>query len=322
MAHSSLDLLSVGEVLLDFIAPDADDLAAAKDFVQLPGGAPANVTVAVTRLGGRAAFAGAVGNDPFGRMLAGVLEGEGVDVGRLKTVPQRTTLAFVARNTGGIPDFLFYRGADAELLPDDVPPELIAGARFLYISSMAMLSAPGSDASTFAAESAREVGTLVAMDPNLRPSSWETLDGARATLLPLLHAADLVKINDEEARLLADTPNLDHALKRLAGEDTLVVVTLGEKGCLWSWGGKQGHVKGFQVEVRDSTGAGDAFMGALLTELSRLEVTAATFLSLDTEQLEAALRFACAAGALACTRPGAMAALPRRDEVLALLEKG
>jgi sugar/nucleoside kinase (ribokinase family) len=72
--------------------------------------------------------------------------------------------------------------------------------------------------------------------------------------------------------------------------------------------------------VRDSTGAGDAFMGALIAELAREDITAAEFLAIDTERLEAALRFACAAGALACTRPGAMAALPRREEVYALLE--
>jgi len=320
MTYRSLDLLSIGEVLLDFIAPDADDLASATDFVRLPGGAPANVAVAVARLGGRAAFAGAVGDDPFGRVLVDVLRGEGVDTTRLKTVPQRTTLAFVARNAGGIPDFVFYRGSDAELLPDDVPPDLVAETRFLYVSSMAMLTTPGSDATSFAVESAREVGTLVAIDPNLRPSSWETLDDARATLTPLLKAADVLKLNDEEARLLADTPNLDHALKALAGERTLVVVTLGETGCLWSWGGKHGRVKGVSVEVQDSTGAGDAFMGALLAELTRTEVTATDFLALELERLEEILRFACAAGALACTKPGAMAALPRREEITALLE--
>jgi sugar/nucleoside kinase (ribokinase family) len=317
---SRLDLLSIGEVLLDFIALAADDLLGAADFVRRPGGAPANVAVAVARLGGRAAFVGAVGDDPFGRVLLDALDGEGVDVSRLKVLPQCTTLAFVARNKGGIPDFLFYRGADAELLPDDVPPDLIASARFIYVSSMALLDKPGSDATAFAAEAAREVGTLLAVDPNLRPSSWETLDDARTALTPLLNAANVLKVNDEEARLLADTPNLDHAIKHLAAEHTLVVVTLGADGCLWAWAGKHGRVTSPRVDVLDSTGAGDAFMGALLAELARAKVTAANFLALQGEQLEAALRFACAAGALACTRPGAMAALPRREEVYALLE--
>src|SRR5947209_13205393 len=108
-----LDVLSVGEVLVDLIAPEAETLEDAAHFLRAAGGAPGNVAVAVARLGGRSAFAGAVGNDPFGAFLRATLEENSVDVSALRVVPERTTVAFVARNRGGIPDFVFYRGADA-----------------------------------------------------------------------------------------------------------------------------------------------------------------------------------------------------------------
>src|SRR5437879_2745339 len=119
------DVVSVGEALLDFVAPEADNLAGATTFIRAPGGAPASVAVAAARLGARSAFAGAVGADPFGESLRDTLQNHGVDASWVRLVPERTTLAFVAKNSGGIPDFLFYREADIQLRPEDVPDELI-----------------------------------------------------------------------------------------------------------------------------------------------------------------------------------------------------
>jgi fructokinase len=305
----------VGEVLVDLVAPDAGTLEEAQRFLRTAGGAPANVAAAVARLGGRSSLAGAVGDDPFGVFLRQTLEGYGVDTTALRVTKERTTLAFVARNRGGIPDFVFYRGADAAYSTTDLPLDLLARSRFVYLSSMALMSEPSRGATLRAAEEARAHDVLIAVDPNLRPSSWPSLQSMRAAVRPLLQAADILKINLDESRVLVGEGDLEHALPHLGREDALTVVTLGGEGCRWYRRRATGSVPAPQVEVQDTTGAGDAFMGALLAELARLDVTAASFEALGIADLERSLRFACAAAAVSCTRTGAMASLPTRDDV-------
>lgn len=314
-----LDIVTVGEALVDLVAPDAHRLAGATTFHRTAGGAPANVAVAGARLGARTALISAVGRDPFGDYLRQLLHQEGVDTSALALVDQRTTLAFVARNAGGIPDFVFYRGSDAVLTPDLVPEELIQRSTFLHASSMALMSEASRSATLAAVETAARRKILVSVDPNLRPSSWPSLDEARRAIAPLLRAADVLKVNDEEARLLANTHDLDEAMTVLAGKDRLLVVTLGSEGCSWRRGAESGQTLAPRVQAIETTGAGDAFVGALLAELSGPAAVAGSITALPAATLSAALRFACAAGALACTQVGAMAALPARHEVERLL---
>lgn len=317
----ALDVVAFGEVLIDMMAPDAVDLQSATEFLPAPGGAPANVAVAAARLGARTGFVGAVGDDPFGRLLGSVLQAEGIDLSGLRTVQQRTTLAFVAKNMGGIPDFVFYRGADAELQPSDIPAPLLARTGIVYASSMALMSERSSSATFYAIEAAHEAGSLVAIDPNLRPTSWPSLETARDAIAPLLRDADIIKVNDEEAKLLTGRPILQEAMAGLAGDETLLVVTLGARGCMWQWGGERGTVSTPQVTVRDTTGAGDAFVGAMLAEITARGLAPSRFAAMDRPALEEIVRFACAAGALACAKPGAMSSLPARNDVEQFLNR-
>jgi fructokinase len=310
-----LDVVAVGEILLDLVAPDATTLAGAQSFLPAPGGAPGNLAVAVARLGGRSAFTGAVGRDAFGDLLAGVLRENGVDISALRVVPQRTTLAFVARDSGPIPDFLFYRGADAVLTPEDIPLDLLQRASFLYVTSMPLLSQPSRDATLTAMRLAGEVNAVVAVDPNLRPSSWPSLEEAREGIAPLIAGAGVLKVNAEEAAHLTGRRDPGAALSALSTGTALTVVTLGEDGCIWSWGAETGHVPSPPARVVDTIGAGDAFFGALLAELSARGNGADRFGDLTAADLTASLSFACAAASLACERPGAMSSLPKRAEV-------
>ncbi|HLJ67389.1 MAG TPA: carbohydrate kinase [Chloroflexota bacterium] len=319
MSGNRLDVLSVGEALIDLLAPDAPELESADRFVRAAGGAPANVAVAAARLGARAGFAGAIGSDPFGRHLRVTLEDNGVDTSGLQTVRERTTLAFVARNAGGIPDFIFYRGADAAFSAEMLPVELIRRSTFVYVSSMALLTETSRAATLTAVMHAREARTLVAFDPNLRPSSWPSLGHARQAILGVLGRVDILKVNEEEALLLEDTRDVEVALRALSGTGRLVVVTRGADGCLWHWRNMSGSVPAPAVDVVDTTGAGDAFTGGLLAALCGRAYTADRLWALRRDDLEEMLRFACTAGALACTVPGAMPALPTRDQVQAAL---
>ena len=317
-----LDVLTIGDFLVDMVAPDASHLRSATVFHRTAGGAPANVAVAAARLGARSGFMGAIGADAFGEFLRDTLAEHGVNGEALLSVPQRTTLALVAKNSGGIPDFVFYRGADAAFRPEDVREDLIAQSRFLCAGLTSMTVEPERSAVYAAVEMAQRHNVLVCIDPNLRPSSWPSLGDALDTAAPLLAAADILKINDEEARLFTGVQDLEGAVEALDVSQRLLVITLGAEGCLWHRQGEGGRIYAPQIELQDSTGAGDAFLGALLSELSAAGIQRDNFSSLTVSDLEAALTFACAAGAISCTRVGAMASLPTRSEVEQLLATG
>jgi len=318
-AADTIDVTTVGEALIDFVAVTATDLSGATDFVRAAGGAPANAAVAAARLGAAAAFVGAVGDDPFGAYLADTLSANGVDTSALRRLPDRTTLAFVARNLGGIPDFVFYRGADAALRPEDLSEDLLAHSAFVHVGSTALTREPSRSATLAAVEAARRAGALVSVDPNLRPSSWPSLDAALHEVAPLLQVANVLKVNEEEARLFTAVASLTDALGALGRDDSLVVITCGSDGCLWRWQGQTGAVGAPKVAVVDTTGAGDAFVGALLAELRFCGFSSSNLGDLSPSQLTDVLRFACAAGSISCTRTGAMTSLPTRREVEQLL---
>lgn len=317
-----LDVLTIGDFLVDMVAPDASHLRTATVFHRTAGGAPANVAVAAARLGARSGFMGAIGDDAFGAFLRDTLDENGVYGEALLSLPLRTTLALVAKNTGGIPNFVFYRGADAAFRPEDVPEDLIAHSRFVCAGLTSMTVEPERSAVYHTVDVAQQNNVLICIDPNLRPSSWPSLQDALDTAAPLLQAAHILKINDEEARLFTGLQDLDAAVAALDVAGRLLVVTLGSEGCLWRWHGEDGRVTAPSVEVEDSTGAGDAFLGALLSELSAAGIDRQSFADLEPGHLAAALRFACTAGAISCTRVGAMASLPTRVEVEQWLAAG
>lgn len=310
-----IDVVAVGEALVDLIDLEAADLSSAGRFIPAPGGAPANTACAVARLGGRSALVGAVGNDALGMMLHDTLQSFGVDLSGLRLLSRRTSLALAA--TGGeTPDFVFYRDADAALAPDDIPTDLIASAFFVHVSSMALLAEPARSATLHAVELAREHGTMVSLDPNIRLASWPSAAAARQALEPVIERSDVVKVNAEESIILTGKADAESALEALGPDTALTVITLGSAGCLWRHGSDRGRAPGFQVEVVETTGAGDAFAGALLFQLARRGLD---LKDLPIPALEDSLRFACAAAAITCTAPGATTALPTYEEVMVLL---
>jgi len=314
-------IVTLGEALIDFVADVAGvTLAECPGFRKAPGGAPANVAVGVARLGGEAAFVGKVGDDPFGRFLVATLAAAGVDTRGIRYDSEaRTGLAFVSLTATGERDFVFYRhpSADMRLRPEELPATLIDSCAVCHFGSISLIAEPCRSAHLAAAERARVAGARITYDPNLRPPLWPSLAHARSAILDFLPQAHWVKVSEEEAEFLlgpGSPPAWAEAL--LARGPELVCITLGASGCYLATPHASASVPGFAVDVVDTTGAGDAFVAALL-------VQGATEAPLDdAEWLTAAGRFACAAGALTCTRKGAIPALPRRDEVVALLARG
>lgn len=141
-------IVSFGEMLIDFVPTVSGvSLAEAPGFLKAPGGAPANVAIAVTRLGGRSAFVGKLGDDEFGHMLAGILKENGVRCDGINfDVGARTALAFVTLRADGEREFMFYRNPSADMLlkPEELNLELIRSVRLRFLTLLLQVSFFGS----------------------------------------------------------------------------------------------------------------------------------------------------------------------------------
>jgi fructokinase len=315
-----VDVVCLGEALIDIFAPVGVSLKEAETFKRAPGGAPANVAVALAKLGVSVGFIGKVGEDPFGHLLAETLAGVGVDISLMCFEPEaRTTLAWVAQPDVNRSEFIFYRhpGADMLLRADEIDAEYVTRAKIFHYGSISLIADPSRTATFHALELAEEAGALISYDPNWRPFLWRGPDQARQGILEGLAYADLVKVNETELEFITGYPDFDAGSQWLLGRGVrLVVVTNGPEGSYFNDGRAKGFVPAFRVDTVDATGCGDAFVAGLLAGL--LE-RGCDLEGLTGADLQAILRFANAVGALTATRKGVIPALPRREAVEAFL---
>lgn len=312
--------LCIGELLIDFVSTTPDvTLAAAPGFVKAPGGAPANVAVGLAKLGIDAGFIGKVGSDAFGDFLRETLAQNSVNTDFLiADATARTTLAFVATRSDGMKDITFYRhpGADIQLSPDELDADYIQSAELFHYGSVSLSHSPSREATLEAIKCAKAGDALLSYDANLRLMLWDDADDAKRWIWEVMPYADVVKISEEEWEFIMGNVSFATGAKRiLEGGASLVVVTLGEKGCYWTNGRAEGSVDGFAVNVVDTLGAGDAFVAAMLSQLLRHE----NLLALDKTQLNTMMRYANTAGALATQKVGVIPALPTATEIEAFL---
>lgn len=322
MSHVfSPELVALGEVLIDFTQAGFSANGQAL-FERNAGGAPANVAVQAARLGMPAQFVGKVGADMHGDFLKRALQERGVDVSSVVQDPEAfTTLAFVEVDPRTAErSFSFARkpGADTRLSPAEVPERVIRDCHVLHVGSLSLTDEPARTATLHAVGVARQAGVLVSYDPNYRASLWPTEHEAIEQMETLLHRADLVKINEDEAVLLCGTNDAHKAARRIIDYGAvLVAVTLGSQGALIATRAENVFVPTFPCQPRDATGAGDSFWGALLYRLvHEQEVrTADDLAALSCEELFSAGSFACAAASCCVERPGAIPAMPGKREV-------
>ncbi|KPK83354.1 MAG: hypothetical protein AMJ81_08450 [Phycisphaerae bacterium SM23_33] len=320
------EVICLGELLIDFCSTSKDvAVGDAPAFTKAPGGAPANVAVAVQRLGATAGFVGAVGNDPFGEFLTGVLEGEGVDTAGLVRLDEvKTPLAFVAVRSDGTGDFFFYHDAGlAPLREEHVDESYIASASALHFGSISRIEPAARAATDKAKRIAGRHGLLVSYDPNYRPRLWDDADEARRRIREGFEGTTVAKVSQEEWEFILGTDDFRRGAAGLLEEGVeLVVRSEGGGGASFATARAHGHVEALKVQPVEFTGAGDAFMGAVLVELLALRKKGTAPADLNKQQLTRIVSLANAAGALTTTRRGAIPALPRRAEVEAFLAAG
>jgi len=318
-------IVCFGEALIDFLALPALP-GQPRHFVEFAGGAPANVSAAVARLGGNARFVGMLGVDMFGEFLMSQLRAFGVDTRfTAHTGAARTALAFVSLDEEGERSFSFYRPPAADLLfrVEHFRSECFADAAVLHVCSNSLTEADIAQTTVAGMQLAREHGALVSMDLNLRPSLWPEGFDPAPRLWDALAQADVIKLCRSEADfLIRRAGHHDAMLQRLRqGNARLVLITDGGKPVRWFTRDAQGEAPAFRVSTVDTTAAGDAFVAGLLLRLVERGVRSGTFDALlaDKAAIADALRHATAAGALAATKHGAFAAMPTREEIEALL---
>ena len=307
------DITSIGEILIDLPQTGKND-ADVPLFAANPGGAPANVAVAAARLGSRTAFIGKIGNDGFGGYLRQVLEENGVDHSGLQMADSPTTMAIVSVDGTGERSFRFIRGADCEMVPEDVDEALAQSSKILHFGSVSLTQGVARSATIFTARAAHKAGVLVSYDPNYRPALWRTKRDALEWMTLPLPLVDVIKLSDEELPLLTETGDLEEGSRRLEKQGVaLVMITLGERGTFCRWRGETFTVPAFPTRVADTNGAGDTFMGAVLHRLCRRGEKPLE--GLELAELREIVAFANRAASLTCSRSGAIPAMPTLAEV-------
>ena len=309
------DIITLGELLIDFTACGKNEQGQ-RLFAQNPGGAPANVAVAVARLGGKSAFVGKVGDDMHGRFLADTLKGNKVNCDSLIFDKEFfTTLAFVDVTEDGEREFSFARkhGADKMLCTEDIPVEKITESKIFHFGSVSLTDEPSRSATLFAAGTAKENGITVAYDPNYRAALWANEEAAVLNMRNALDFADLVKISDEETLLLTNESHFEKAAEKLVRNGAkIAVVTLGKEGAYVCTNDGGAKVEGSNVCAVDCTGAGDSFWGAFLLKIAQSGKKPD---ELTLNELKDFAHFANAAASFCIEHHGAIPSLPTIEDI-------
>jgi fructokinase len=311
------DVTALGELLIDFtplgLSENGNTI-----YERNPGGAPANVLAALTRLGARTSFIGKVGYDQFGSFLREYLVENHIDVTGLKTCDTvNTTLAFVHLNRAGDRSFSFYRnpGADMMLDKNDIPVNVIAGSRIFHFGSISLTDEPARSATIRALNIARDHDLIISYDPNLRPPLWRSLAEAERGIRIGLEYADVLKISEEELEFITKESNLERGTKILDNMGIgLILVTLGPKGTFYRHHADTGKLNTYAVDVVDTTGAGDVFLGGILYKLK--DRSRKNMQLLKKDEIENMVDFANAMGALTTLKMGAIPAVPDMEDII------
>jgi fructokinase len=310
------DVLALGELLVDFTPNNVNDQGMAL-FARNPGGAPANVLAMLSRLKTGTAFLGKVGRDDFGRFLARTLKDAGIDITGLLMDPiALTTLAFVQLNEQGDRSFSFYRkdGADLMLRPEELKLDLIDQGKIFHFGAVSLTGEPCRSAVHAAVKYALKQGKIISYDPNYRPLLWTSPEKAKTEISRLIDSADILKVSEEEMVLLTGEEDLEKGAAKLrkAGP-SIVLVSLGPKGAYFSCGSGAKILPTYNVQTIDTTGAGDAFLGAVLFRIRNK--TKEELRDISCDELADIVDFANAAGSLTTAKKGAIPAMPSLEEI-------
>ena len=324
IARRPAKVICLGEILFDCLADElGKSVSEVTSWTSYPGGAPANVACALSKLGTSSAFIGCVGKDREGEELVQLLQSIGVDVSGIQYHDRAPTRqVYVTRTNEGDRIFAGFGDrqadefADAYLQADLLPTELFLEAEYLVLGTLE-LAYPQTRAAVFRAlELAVEHHLKIILDVNWRPMFW--LDEAEAPdlIAQLWQYVDFLKLADEEAQWLFNTADAKAIFYRLDSVEG-VLVSNGDAEVSYCLCDNSGTVEPPQVSVKETTGAGDAFIAGFIHQLCQQGISKLS----QPQTAREMVRYACAVGGLTTTKSGAIAAQPSPAEVEALLGK-
>jgi fructokinase len=267
--NKSIDIISIGEVLIDFIGHEVNtSINRTKDYHRFLGGSPTNVAVNATRLGLKSVLVASCGQDGLGDYVVRKLKSNNVITSQIRkseTLP--TSVIFVSKSTE-TPDFIPYRQADCEIYESQLPDDIIAESKIFHTTCFALSKNPARDTILNRAKKARELGLKLSIDINFSERIWPDREEAKMVLQNYLKNDPLVKLSEDDCyRLFAEVKSEDYIFDYFhhLGAST-ICLTKGKNGVAVS-DLNQGlfFQKAIQIdEVKDATGAGDAFWTGFL----------------------------------------------------------
>lgn len=296
------NIYCIGELLIDMVSLDGEN------YLRKPGGAPANVAVAISKLGGKSYFLGQVGKDNFGKFLDNTLIENNVDTSLMKS-EGKTTLALVTLDKSGERSFEFYRGSDSEYTIEASSISIDDKDIIHFGSATAFLGGELEKTYYSLLKEGKSKGAVISFDPNYRDVliTEDLLEGYKKNCWNFMKEADFIKLSDEEAMLLTNTKTLEEAIQALKEFNLkTIAITLGKEGTMLIEGQNSIIVNSIDIKQKDSTGAGDAFVGAVLYGLTRSE----------NKNYKKIIEFANVVGAMTCEEYGAIPAIPSLDKVI------
>ena len=304
-----MKILCIGEALIDMICTDkGKTLSAGDNFLKKTGGAPTNVAAAIAALGGKVELAAKVGTDPFGKQLVAEMQEFGVSTRwMLQDSNYFTTFAFVSLMENGERDFYFNRGADGELTREEVDNIDLEEFSIIHFgSATGFLPGPLQAAYLSLLHKALQKNIFISFDPNFRhllfKNNIQTFIDQSWNFLNCCH---FFKLSDEEALLITNATTLQDAADILLEKtNAIFAITLGKDGAMLGFNNTTTIVPGIDVKPIDTTGAGDAFVGAVLYQLGEKKLP--EIKSLSAQQWAHIFTNGNKAGARTCQYLGAM----------------
>ena len=313
-------IYAMGEALIDFMPRESGcDFSQVTAFSPALGGAPVNVCGAVAKLGGRSQMITQVGEDPFGHKILREMGEAGIGTEHVfMTRKANTCLAFVSLEADGNRTFSFYRNPSADMLfaPEKIRPAWFQNAYALHFCSVSLGDTPMKEAHEKAIAYARRAGALISFDPNLRFPLWPDREALYRRVWEFLPQADILKISDEELAFLTGSEEIHEALPKLwQGNVKMILYTCGSRGA-WAFTPRASVWAGARRDhAVDTTGAGDAFAGAVLYCLQQEGVEEIKLPFLPSAKLRQYLEFANRFCAFSVQKKGAIPSYPTKEDM-------
>ncbi len=300
-------IIAIGEALIDFMPGDSGKPIKQVESFALERKAELGI-------GQQAEMITQLGMDPFADKILDEFRDNGIGCQYIsRTTRANTSLAFVALQEDGNREFSFYRnpGADMLLEADTIQREWFVDTDVLHFCSVSLGDFPMKEAHRRAIQYATEQGALISFDPNLRLALWDDLNVLKQTVLEFIPYAHVLKISDEELEFITGCKTIEDGWDVLfQGQVKLVIYTKGKAGAEVYTRVARASSPGQSKEVLDTTGAGDAFIGSFLYQITRDGKGTEELESISEEQLQKYLDYSNQYCALSVTRYGAIDSYP------------